>query len=78
MPQSLTIHDHTRNTTGQLGGLIAAGCTVIVASLLAISPLALNMCSASIWMRRRVNQDETRRPSGMMIDAGHASGKRFD
>jgi len=35
-------------------------------------------CSASIWMRRRVNQDETRRPSGMMIDAGHASGKRFD
>jgi len=36
------------------------------------------ICSASIWMRRRVNQDETRRPSGMMIDAGHASGKRFD
>jgi len=43
MPHSLTIHDPTRSTTGQLGGLIAAGCTVIVASLLAISPLALYM-----------------------------------
>jgi hypothetical protein len=34
--------------------------------------------SAAIWVRRRVNQDETRRPSGLMIDAGRSFGKGFD
>ena len=30
------------------------------------------------FFRRTVNQDETRRPSGVMIDGGGNVGKRFD
>ena len=37
-----------------------------------------NACGATIKVRDSVNQDETRRPSGLMIDAGHAFGKGFD